>query len=95
MSCRSAFDIPTALLNPKTSVYLQKRPSYSGNLNSEMPGDSKNACLDVLLLRHPGCNKALLHTLASYSESDLQDCFCFAVPVFALQSPVMHSPIRF
>ena len=40
-----------ALLNPKTPIFLQKLPSYSGNLNSETPGDSKNAfqhCGDVL-----------------------------------------------
>ncbi len=34
-----------ALLNPKTFTFLQKCPSYSGNLNSEMPGDIKNAFL--------------------------------------------------
>jgi hypothetical protein len=34
-----------ALLNPKTFIFLQKCPSYSGNLNSEMPGDIKNAFL--------------------------------------------------
>jgi len=40
-----------ALSNPKTSVLSQKRPSYSGNLNSKMPGDSRNKFLhwgDVL-----------------------------------------------
>jgi len=32
-----------ALLNPETSIFLQKRPSYGGNLNLETPGDRKNA----------------------------------------------------
>ena len=27
------------------SILIQKRPCYSGNLNSETPGDSKNAYL--------------------------------------------------
>jgi len=44
---------PYALLNLETSVSSQKRPHYSGKLNSKMPGDSKNAfflhCGDVLL----------------------------------------------
>ncbi len=34
-----------ALLNPKTSVLIQKRRSYTVNLNSETPGDSTNAFL--------------------------------------------------
>ncbi len=40
-----------ALFSPKTSILIQKRPLYSGNLNSKAPGDSKNAFLhwgDVL-----------------------------------------------
>jgi len=39
------------LLNPKTSILIQKRHSYTRNLNSETSGDSKNAFLhggDVL-----------------------------------------------
>ena len=35
----------------RTFVLIQKRHPYTGNLNSEMPGDSKNAflhCGDVL-----------------------------------------------
>ncbi len=42
-----------ALFNPETSIQIQKRPFYSGNQNSETPGDSKNAFLhwgDVLVL---------------------------------------------
>ena len=31
-----------ALLNPKRSMILQKHPSYSGTLNSEVPEDSKD-----------------------------------------------------
>jgi len=41
----------SALFNPKASVSIQKRYPYTGNLNSESPGDSKNAFLhwgDVL-----------------------------------------------
>ncbi len=34
-----------ALFNPEMSIFVQKRPSYSGDLNSETPGDSKNAIL--------------------------------------------------
>ncbi len=42
-----------ALFNPETSILIQKRHPYTGNLNSETPGDSKNAFLhwgDVLAL---------------------------------------------
>jgi len=45
------YALSLSLLNPKTSITLQERPSYSGNLNSETPGDSTNAFLhwgDVL-----------------------------------------------
>ena len=38
--CQNAADA-IALLNPETSILLQRRPSYSGNLDSETPGDSK------------------------------------------------------
>lgn len=41
----------SALFNPNTSILIKKRHSYTGNLNSETPGDSKNAFLhwgDVL-----------------------------------------------
>ncbi len=40
-----------ALFNPKTSILIQKRHPYTGNRNSEMPGNSINAflhCGDVL-----------------------------------------------
>ena len=40
-----------ALINPKTSILIQKRHPYTRNLNSEMSGDSENAflhCGDVL-----------------------------------------------
>ncbi len=40
-----------ALLNPETSILIQKRHSYTRNLNSETPGDSKITflhCGDVL-----------------------------------------------
>ncbi len=43
-----------ALFNPETSILIQKRHPYTGNLNSETSGDSKNACLhwgDVLGVR--------------------------------------------
>ena len=33
------------LSNPKSSMFLQKRLFYSGNVNPEMLGDSKNMCL--------------------------------------------------
>ena len=42
-----------ALLNPETSISIQKRHSYTRNLNSETSGDSKNAflhCGDGLVL---------------------------------------------
>ncbi len=41
----------SALFNPATFVAIQKRHPYTGNLNSETSGDSKNAflhCGDVL-----------------------------------------------
>jgi len=34
-----------ALLNPETSISIQKRHPYTGNLNLETSGDSKNAFL--------------------------------------------------
>ncbi len=40
-----------ALFNPETSILIQKRHPYTGNLNRELSGDSKNAflhCGDVL-----------------------------------------------
>ena len=40
-----------ALSNPKTSILIQKRHPYTGNLNSETCGDSQKTCLhcgDVL-----------------------------------------------
>jgi len=43
--------LSVALFNPKTSILIQKRHPYTGNLNSETSGDSKNAFLhwgDVL-----------------------------------------------
>lgn len=36
---------PTALFNLETSVSIQKHRHYTGNLNSETPGDSKSAFL--------------------------------------------------
>ena len=33
--------------NPKTSILIQKRPFYSGILNSELPGDSKKAIIHL------------------------------------------------
>ena len=32
----------TALLNPGTSVLIQERPLYSGNLHAETPGTTKS-----------------------------------------------------
>ena len=34
-----------ALVKPKRSIYIQKHPSYIGNVNSETPGNSKNLLL--------------------------------------------------
>jgi len=45
----------SALFNPETSVVIQKRHPYTGNLNSETSGDSKYAflhCGDVLATHH-------------------------------------------
>ena len=36
---------PLALFNPETSILIQKRHPYTGNLNRETSGDSKNAFL--------------------------------------------------
>ncbi len=47
----------TALFNPETSILIQKRYPYTGNLNSETPGESKNAflhCGDVSVLCNAG-----------------------------------------
>jgi len=46
-----AWPVLFALFNPKTSILIQKRHPYTGNLNSEMPGDSKNAFLHYGLSR--------------------------------------------
>ena len=37
--------LPIALFNPETSIFIQKHHPYTGNLNSETLGDSKNAFL--------------------------------------------------
>jgi len=45
--------LPLALFNPKTSISIQKSHPYTGNINSQTSGDSKNAflhCQDVLAL---------------------------------------------
>ncbi len=50
--CSSLAIHPYACLYPKTSTCLQKLPSYSGQLSSETPGDSKHTFLhhgDVVL----------------------------------------------
>jgi len=44
--CGAAETLLLALYNPKTSVFIQKRHSYSSNRTSETPGDSENALLD-------------------------------------------------
>ncbi len=41
-SCHVALKLPLALFNPKTSNVIQKRHPYTGNLNSQTSGDSKN-----------------------------------------------------
>ena len=41
----SCVQLLIALLNPKTSIFNQKRHPYAGNLNLETPGDSKTAFL--------------------------------------------------
>ena len=43
--CLQSADSHHALFNPDTSILIQKRHPYTGNLNSETPGDSKNAFL--------------------------------------------------
>ncbi len=51
--CDSCCLVQDALPNPKMPILSQKRDPYTGNLNSETPGDSKNAflhCGDVLEL---------------------------------------------
>ncbi len=34
-----------AVFNPKTSIFIQRRHPYTGDLNSETSGDSKNTFL--------------------------------------------------
>ena len=34
-------EVMMSYLNPKTSSLIQRRHPYTGNLNSEMPGDSE------------------------------------------------------
>jgi len=46
MQAQSAFVTKyTALLNPKISDLIQKRHSYTENIDSETSGDIQNACL--------------------------------------------------
>jgi len=45
---RRDFQVWAALLNPKTSLSIQKRHPYTGNTDSELPGDSTN------VFRHGG-----------------------------------------
>jgi len=56
-----------ALFYPKSSVSIQKCPLYRGNLNSEMPGDGKDA---ILHWRNVfGCHtRADTHTQRSVSD---------------------------
>ncbi len=52
--CEDDHAFAVTQLNPKTSILMQKCHSYTGNLNSETPGDSKNAFLhfgDVLVIQ--------------------------------------------
>ena len=49
--CGVGLYVLDALFNPKTSILIQKRHPYTGNLNSETLGDSRNTFLhwgDVL-----------------------------------------------
>ncbi len=50
-------------LNPETPISIQKRHPYTGNLNSEMLGDSQNA-----LLQWGGVLAVCIH------EQDMHDC---------------------
>jgi hypothetical protein len=61
----------TALFHPKTSIFLQNRPSYSGSLNPEMPGSSKNASL------HWG--DVLGNVKGGFSCSSMRNVSCFTV----------------
>jgi len=45
-----------ALFNPKTSISIQNCHPYTGNLNSEMPVDSKNAFLHCGHVSGVGCD---------------------------------------
>ncbi len=59
----------TALLNPETSILIQKRHPYTRSLHSETPGDSKNAFLhwgDVSALLNPETSiefRNVIHTV--------------------------------
>ena len=44
-ACCADLQGPIPLFNPETSSLIQKRHPYTRNLNSETPGDSKNAFL--------------------------------------------------
>ncbi len=54
-SCEYCNNDVVALFNPETSILIQKRHPYTGNLVSEKSGDSKNAflhCGDVLAMHN-------------------------------------------
>ncbi len=74
----SAWHAYTALINPETSVSIQKCHTYTSNLNSETPADSKNAflhCGDVLgsgqeAKGHPGGLRPVLEGEQGGSQGD-------------------------
>ncbi len=43
--CPQCVDAQPAFFSPETSIFIPKRHPYTGNIKSEMPGDSKNAFL--------------------------------------------------
>ncbi len=54
-----------ALFSPETSILIQKRHPYAGNLNSETSGDSKNTFLH--------CGDVLEHTYKSWQYRRLHE----------------------
>ena len=63
-----------ALFNPKTSVLTQKHHLYTGHLNRETSGDSKNTflhCGDVLALMPAACSCASLQETLGWARKHL------------------------
>lgn len=87
----SACCIPIALLSPRSTHSLQKCPPHNGNLNQKRLGAVQTCFYIVDLFRYYGPQFESRSCCIL-----LQACLILITKtIFALQSPVLHSPIGF